>query len=414
MHAREPQGDAVLEAIITVAAGAVDRSDALATAALAPQDMLFARTAGEYATVVTLTEIDGPEPGRRVPCQLAEGGRLTWLVAGHMPAGSMRRYRCLIERVRGGRAEPAAGLVAIRLAGDHVWFTRDGVLLARYAYLGTWKPYFWPVMVPAGNVVRGASGEHQHQTGLFLAYGGHGGEGTTNIWSDWDEPPYGPCGKMVHLAFELVEGGPVHGRLVQRVLYTKADGPELLLETRDVRLTPLPNGDLVFDIERRVEAPQEPRPGPFILAARVADSLRLVDLRRRDERGYAQPLERPGALVAAVEPVLQRPENATYRTIGPWLDWYGPVGDGIAGIAFFDHPANPGFGQGITAAGYGCMTLSHPFPEGAAGALYRYRVLAHTGDATQARIAQRYRDYLEPVETTLEVLRRPPPREQPH
>jgi hypothetical protein len=310
--------------------------------------------------------------------------------------------------VRGGRTAPEPGCaVAVRLAGDHLWFTRGGRLLARYAYLGNWKPYFWPIMVPAGNVVRGSSSEHQHQTGLFLAYGGHGGEGTTNVWSDWDEPPYGPCGKIVHRSFDLVEGGALYGRFVERVSYTRADGPTLFEEVRDVRLTPLPGGDLLFDVERRPEEPAEPGPKPFILGARVADTMRLVDLTKRDERGHARPLERPGALSGAAPPELQRPENATHRSAGPWLDWSGPVGEGTAGLAFFDHPANPGDGGGITAGGYGCLTLRHDFPASAEPPAFRYRVVAHDGDAARAAIADRYRDYADPPRATVTVVRRP-------
>ena len=63
-------------------------------------------------------------------------------------------------------------------------------------------------MTTAGNVVRGASGEHQHQTGLFLAYGGHGGPTPSNVWADWAEPPYGPAVKRLNVAWELVDGAP--------------------------------------------------------------------------------------------------------------------------------------------------------------------------------------------------------------
>ena len=406
--------DQALELEIAVEAGRVDRRDALVTVTLDAEDALFARTAGELATVVTLARADGPSTDGVVPCQLAEGGRLTWLLDGELPAGSRRGYRCVVERVPGGRAT-AGGRpgVTVRLAGDHLWFIQDGRLLARYAYLGNWKPYFWPVMLPEGNVVRGASAEHQHQTGLFLAYGGHGGAGTTNIWSDWDEPPYGPCGKVVHRSFDLVEGGAVYGRFVERVAYTRADGPKLFDEVRDVRVTPLPGGDLLFDLERRPEEPSEEGPKPFILGARVADSMRLVDLTQRDQRSHARPLERPGVLVGAVEPELERPENATHRSAGPWLDWSGPVGEGWAGLAFFDHPANPGHGGGITAGGYGCMTMRHDLPPGAGSALFRYRVVAHRGDAVRARIADRFHDYADPARVTVRAVRRPAQEAQP-
>ena len=52
--------------------------------------------------------------------------------------------------------------------------------------------------------------DHPHHTGLYLAYGGHGEGGSANIWSDWDEPPYGPCGKTLHRQFTRLTQGPVY------------------------------------------------------------------------------------------------------------------------------------------------------------------------------------------------------------
>src|SRR5262249_1391803 len=174
--------------------------------------------------------------------------------------------------------------------------------------------------------------------------GGHGGPGTTNIWSDWDEPPYGPCGRMLHCGFDLVEGGPVAVRFVQRLTYLRPDGEALLEETRPVRGAPPPGGDPARGVEQRADAPADPVPGPFILAARVADTLRLVDRTRRDGQGHALALAQPGRITGEATPLLQNEANATYRTAGPWLDWSGPVGAGTAGVAFFHHPDNPHFG----------------------------------------------------------------------
>jgi hypothetical protein len=395
-----------LELRIRVDCGAVARHDSVVAVSLPPEARGLAGAAGEHVLATTLVEEAGAGPGRPVTCQIVGGEVLTWVMAGPAPAGATRTYRCRLERTRGGGGGGRAGPVAVRQTGDHLQVTRDGALLARYVYAGVWKPYFWPVMTAAGNVVRGASAEHQHQTGLFLAYGGHGGPGTTNIWSDWDEPPYGPCGRMLHRGFDVVEGGPVAARFVQRLTYLRPDGEALLEETRQVRLVPLPGGDLVLDVEQRADRPAEAAPGPFILAARVADTLRLVDLTRRDGRGHAQALAQPGRLTGAAPPLLQNEANATYRTAGPWLDWSGPVGAGTAGIAFFDHPENPGYGQGVTAGGYGCMTLAHPAPLAAAGGplRWRYRVLAHSGDAVTVDAARRFRDFAEPVRASAVVV----------
>jgi hypothetical protein len=398
---------------LQVKADGVHRIGTPVDAQITSEDSLFGRSAGEFGTSISLFALDGPGAGKSVPVQLDPGGRLTWLLEAPLDPNETRRYRCVIAKVHGGATSSETANVTIRLAGDHVWFTRGSRLLTRYVYLGNWKPYFWPVMVQAGNVVRGASSEHQHQTGLFFAYGGHGGGGTTNVWSDWDEPPYGPCGKIVHRGFDRLEGGPVYGRLLERVTYTRPDGPRLFSELRDVRIMPLADGNLLFDIVRRAERPAEAGPWPFIFSARVADTMRLVDLRRRDDNGIPQPIEGPGQLTAPQAPELQTPATATYRTRSAWLDWSGPVGKGVAGLAFFDHPANPGDERGMTGAGYGCMTLTREHPGGET-AEFRYGALAHVDDADKARVAGRYRDYTQPPSVRIEVVHRPPKPEQSH
>lgn len=376
-------------------AGDIDRRNLLAAVQFSPDIMRRLPAAGRADLAVQITAADGAT----LPAQIDERGRLTWLVAGALPRGTERRYHCRIGGTPSGQ-----GGVHTQLKADRVIFTHSGHLLTCYIFLGTWKPYFWPVMTPAGNVVRGSSGEHQHQTGLFLAYGGHGGPTTSNIWSDWDEPPYGPDGKMLHASWERVESGPVYGRFVQRLLYTNAAANYLLDECREIRLFPLPDGSLVFDIWQQPSAPQEAGPSPFILAARIADPLRLVDLNRRDAQRRAMPLDRPGRLSSDEELQLETPANATYRTTGGWLDWCGDLDGGVAGLALFDHPDNPQEGRGLSAGGYGCMTMRSLYPIGAPSGSVRFqrRAVAHLGDGQAAGIAQQYQDYVHPPRVTAE------------
>ena len=376
-------------------AGDVDRRDFLATVHL-PAAIMQRLPSVAAGLAAQLSAADGAT----LPAQVDEGGRLTWLVAGALSRGETRRYTCHL-----GRASSVQEGVHVQIKADRLIFTRAGRWLACYIFLGTWKPYFWPVMTPAGNVVRGASGEHQHQTGLFLAYGGHGGPTTSNVWSDWDEPPYGPDGKMLHVSWERVEGGPVYGRFVQRLIYTNATADYLLDERREIRLSPLPDGSLVFDIWQQPSTPQEAGPSPFLLAARIADPLRLVDLNRRDAQRHAVPLDQPGRLTSDEKLLLETPANATYRTTGGWLDWCGDLEGGLAGLAFFDHPDNPQEGRGLTAGGYGCMTMRSLYPAGAPSGSVRFqrRVIAHPGDSQAAGIAQQYENYAHPALVTVGV-----------
>jgi hypothetical protein len=365
---------------LTVSAGRFDRSDAIARARLGLR----------HGTAVRLHEPGGA--GGPVPAQVDADGDLVWVLDGPIAAHASRSFVAEVEE-----AAPAVGSVVAELHPALVAITCRGRPVAQYNYTSVWKPYFCPLMGPTGNVVRGASAEHQHQAGLFCSYGGH--FTPTNIWSDWDEPIYGPDGKMLDRGFELVAGGPVFAQLIQRIGYMAADGSFVLEERRDMRLFPLPGGVTVLDLIRTCSRPQEPSLGPFNLSCRVADPLRTVDMARRGpppDRTML-PTENPGKMESSSGAVSQGESLKSER----WLDRSGQLPGGWGGLAFFDHPSNPGYPGRLSAAGYGTMGLGYDFPEGSTRATWRYRVYAHAGDATAARIEARWRDYASPPDVAL-------------
>jgi hypothetical protein len=364
---------------LNVAAGAVDRLDTIVRAPLGLPP----------GTPVLLHEAGGDD--RPLPAQVDPAGDLVWVLAGPTAAGTSRSFVAEVGAEGPGRdrvvAELHPAIVAIALEGRTV---------AHYNYRSVWKPYFCPLMGPTGNVVRGASAEHQHQAGLFFSYGGH--FTPTNIWSDWDEPIYGPDGKMLDRGFEVVAGGPLFAHLVQRIGYMAADGSFVLEERRDMRVYPLPGGVTVVDLVRSCSAPEEPSLGPFNLSCRVADPLRTVDMARRGpppERKM-QPTDNPGRMESSTGEVSQG-ENVTSQR---WLDRSGELAGGWGGLAFFDHPSNPGYPGRLSAAGYGTMGLGYDYPAGAPRATWRYRVYTHAGGAADARIEARWQDYAAPPTVT--------------
>src|SRR5690606_13434137 len=125
---------------------------------------------------------------------------------------------------------------------------------AAYIVAGTRRPYFWPLLGPAGtSVVRGqGSVDHPHHTGLSINYGGHSEGGSVNIWSDWDEPPYGPGGRMIHRGFARIATGPVYGELVQDLTYVDPDGEPFVTEVRTVRWWWTAPDRRFLDLESRI------------------------------------------------------------------------------------------------------------------------------------------------------------------
>ena len=263
--------------------------------------------------------------------------------------------------------------------------------IARYNHVGSWKPYIWPLIGPCGNVLRGAGRDHPHQCGLFLAYGGHD-DGPTNIFSDWDEPPYGPCGKMLHQGFDVLAGGDGRARIVQRLLYVDGEGAAILTETRDLRFSVLAGGECLIDWRTTVPEPSEPGGGPFAISARVCDALRARDGERRGADGTWPLIDGGGVMAGATGQTSRGQRFAGER----WIDYSGTCPEGPQGLALFDHPDNPGFPGAASASGYGPILLSHHHPGadgGAEVATFRFGVYVHRGDARGGAVDERYEHF---------------------
>ena len=95
----------------------------------------------------------------------------------------------------------------------------------------------------------------------------------------------------------------------------------------------------------------------------------------------------------------------TWGKAAAWVDYSGPIGDKIYGIAIFDHPENPKHPTYWHVRDYGLFAANpfgeHDFyaDETRDGSLtiqpgeslrFRYRVVIHPGDAAAANVAQLY------------------------
>ncbi len=271
---------------------------------------------------------------------------------------------------------------------DRLLITEGECLVAGYIYRGTWRPYFYPLNGPYGNVVRGIDGsEHHNQYGLSLAYGGHGEGGSTNIWSDYDEPPYGPCGKILHDQFRQIESHADSVNIVEDLTYIKADGRRMCTETREITVKGLPEHEIVVDFIQRLSRPDDPGAQPFIFYARVADTMRLT------HRG--KPADRPGRIENSAG---LAGEEATRNQRVPWCDYSGPVGNGWSGIALFDHPANPEYPATFFTREYGVFNVTHHYPQGRGDnnlLTLKWRAYIHAGDATEGKVEAQYREFIE-------------------
>ena len=347
-----------------------------------------------------------------VPAQYdAFSGEMAFVLPGRLDAGNSRRF------TRSTDTSNSPSVSAITKL-DRVVFSVGGQPYATYTVAGARRPYVWPLLGPSGaSVVRGqGTGDHPHHTGLNLAYGGHSEGGSANIWSDWDEPPYGPGGRMIHRGFRRLVSGPVYGEVTHDITYVNAYGDPIVDEVRTVRAWWGANDQRYLDFTFEILSARDRGPRPFFLAIRLPN--------------FGIP-EGIGRITNSAGYPVPAPQGQDRYFHAEWIDASGPTGDppwapatappevlvdapGYVpprkgppegpwnGIALFDHPENDGYPNvhGKYAGGRGAvqMTQGHYPPESAPGGpfTFRHRVYVHDGDAEAGQVARRHADYAAP------------------
>jgi hypothetical protein len=284
---------------------------------------------------------------------------------------------------------------------DRLEVSVDGALFARYTFAGTRRPYLWPVIGPSGHsVVRGAGGvDHPHHTGLSINYGGHSEGGSSNIWSDWDEAPYGPGGRIVHRDWLSVSDDEA----VEELVYVDADGNAILDEIRTMRFSWASPSERFIDFNVEVRSVRDAGPRPMLMMVRASERFDIPKTGRVTTSAGIQPPDdyyreghaaewidlsgptgRPPARPPAGPPeiLVDIPGALDFETgpgTGPWN-----------GVAILDHPSNFGFPN--TVGKYSVTpqaTQAHYPPPDAPDGPYTFksRIYVHDGDAESGDVA---------------------------
>lgn len=255
------------------------------------------------------------------------------------------------------------------------------------------KPFFHPFRTAAGAVVTrgwpldpapGDSTDHPHQRGLWWA---HGLTNKVDFWTNvkgtgryrLKSPPVIDRGKgSIRLNLEMVTSdNRVLGSLDEEYTFSAAGDSRLV----DIVIRILADRDSAIVLGDTKEG---------ILGFRVSEDL----------------TEPRGATLLNSEGVVG--EKQIWGKRARWVDYSGSVGGATAGVAMFDHPANPNFPTYWMARGYGLLASnatgareftgdqkldgSITIPQG--GKLeFRHRVVIHPGDAKSANLESLYRSF---------------------
>ncbi len=283
----------------------------------------------------------------------------------------------------------------------------NGQLFTEYYFTNVPRPFCYPLLGPGGLPMtrnypmqspEGEEHDHLHHRSFWF---GHGLVNGQNFWTEQDA-----FGRQVHQQFTAIESGADCGVIKSENHWVAGDGQLICTDDRVLRIYARPDHERVFDFEITLHAGAKPlllgdtKEGMF--AIRIAESMRLT---KPAAKGAKKGEPGEGHIVNS-EGVR---DAAAWGKRAAWVDYVGPVAGKSVGVAIFDHPTNPHHPPWWHARDYGLLAANpvgqHDFenlPDHEAGnlvipagqhATFRYRIYLHEGDATQARVAERFNDY---------------------
>jgi hypothetical protein len=299
----------------------------------------------------------------------------------------------------------AADGVRISESDDRLRIEIQGQLFAEYNYKNVSRPFLYPLLGPGQlHVTRhwpmrdvdNEDRDHPHQRALYFAHGDVNGH---DFWSESTQ-----AGKTVHLEFLDIKSGTDHGLIRSRNQLVTRDGQVLCTDERTLRFYPhLDPRILDFEITIHASRGQltlgDTKEGT--MAIRLAETMRLTPNKFNVDRPTGHIVNSEGAR-----------DNQTWGKRARWVDYHGPVDNRILGVAIFDHPQNPRHPTWWHVRDYGLFAANpfgiHDFekkPPGTGNLIvpagdqitFRYRFYIHSGDEQEARVADRYNDYVQDI-----------------
>jgi hypothetical protein len=296
-------------------------------------------------------------------------------------------------------APPKEGVQITRLA-DRLRVEINGRLFTEYFYQDVPRPYCYPLLGP-GDVAMtrnwpmkdtpGEEHDHPHHRSLWFAHGAINGH---DFWSE-----QGAFGKTVHEDFLEVGSGDKAGVIRSRNKWLAADGTVVCTDERTLRFYNSGRAsERLMDFEITLKASSgdltfgDTKEGT--MGVRLAETMRL-----KGKVGQGHIVNSAGGR-----------DGQTWGKRAEWCDYYGPVEGKTVGIAIFDHPQNPRHPTWWHVRDYGLFAANpfgqHDFeslPNKTTGNLivpagqsvtFRYRFYLHEGDDQQAKVAEKYKQYV--------------------
>ncbi len=282
--------------------------------------------------------------------------------------------------------------VTARLEADRmrVVVDIDGKRFTCYKYGSLQKyPYFWPVNGPTSgkSITTESSWPWPHHRSLFFGCDQVNGG---NYWQDENER-----GQILSQGPKIVVASGPSVVFEDECLWRRPGQEPVIRDRRKITIS-APNANLrMIDFEVTLEPLTDIRIGKTnhsFFSARVVPELSVND----------------GGTLVNAEGDLG--EKGTFGVASPWCDYSGQREGITEGLAIFQHPQNRWCPSKWFTRDYGFFSPTPMYwPEGEHTDIpqgrpltLRYRVVAHDGDARQARVANLFEQYTASAQTSAE------------
>lgn len=275
----------------------------------------------------------------------------------------------------------AAKINAIRV-GSKINVTINGKYFTSYIFSEDEKyPFFYPVNGPGsgGSVTSMRNAEYPHHSSLFFGCDMVNGG---NYWQEGLER-----GRIISVNAEIAREGGDSVIITDECIWSRPGALSPVRDTRRIIITS-PSPDISqIDFEVIMETLMDvhiKKTNHSLFSVRMAADLSVKN----------------GGTLINAEGI--KSEKETFGIKSAWMDFYGKRGEIIEGLAIMQHPLNPWYPSPWFTRDYGFMSPTPMFwPETGEetfmkkGTLLRlrYRVIVHSGDTRQAKIADLFDKY---------------------
>jgi hypothetical protein len=275
----------------------------------------------------------------------------------------------------------AAKITAVKV-GSKINVTIDNKYFTSYIFSEDEKyPFFYPVNGPlsGGSVTSMRNAEYPHHSSLFfgcdLVNGG-------NYWQEGLER-----GRIISVNAEIIKQGGDTVLITDECIWSRPGAISPVKDTRTITITSpsatVSQIDIQIIMEMLIDVTIK-KTNHSLFSARLAADLSVKN----------------GGTMINAEGL--KSEKDTFGKNSPWIDYYGKRGDATEGLAIFQHPSNPWYPSPWFTRDYGFMSPTPMYwPENGTETILkkgtvlklRYRVLVHSGDHNQAKIAEAFEKY---------------------